>query len=96
MTLKKPTAITFAPDCTPSTLEYLINRTSLFFLDYFCQLFQHISETSTRITTSNNKKQGKKQGKKKRNNSKYKLTILNEEVDVMCLPTGYYWSFSFT
>ena len=72
---------------TPSTLEYLINKSSLFLLDYFRQLFQHINTTAknTTVTTNGNKKQGKK----KRSRSKYKLTILNEDVDITCLPTGY-------
>ncbi|CAG8698064.1 13657_t:CDS:2, partial [Funneliformis caledonium] len=31
----------------------------------------------------------KRQERKKRNNLKYKLAVLNEEIDVMCLPIGY-------
>ncbi|CAG8761720.1 7033_t:CDS:1, partial [Funneliformis caledonium] len=52
---------------------------------YFRQLFQHINTTAktTNVTVNVNRKQGKK----KRRHSKYKLTILNEDVDVTCLPT---------
>ncbi|RIB16837.1 hypothetical protein C2G38_1479581 [Gigaspora rosea] len=69
---------------TPSNLEYLANKTSLFLLDYFHQVFRHI-KTVGNITD----KSWKKQGKKKKEVLKYKLAALNEEVDVMFLPTGY-------
>jgi hypothetical protein len=62
----------------------LANKTALFLLDYFHQVFQNINANTN---TTNSK--SKKQGKKKKKNIKYKLAVLNEEVEVTCLPTGY-------
>jgi len=59
-----------------------MDKIALFLLDYFHQVYQNIN-TITSTTNSKSKKTRKKE------NIKYKLAVLNEEVEVICLPTGY-------
>ena len=58
----------------PPTLNLLTEKTSLFLLEYFYEIF---------------KNHGKSKSKKIKKKMQYELVTLGETVDQKCLPTGY-------
>src|SRR6185312_6732550 len=59
------------------TLDFLSNKTSLFLLQYFQNIFYNCGQSGPKLT------------KKKKNPEIYRLVTLGKEVDLRSLPTGY-------
>ncbi|CAJ0829844.1 6619_t:CDS:2 [Entrophospora sp. SA101] len=67
---------------TMSDLEYLSEKTSLFLLNYFQQIYKNLGLLGGSV------KIGEKRKRKSKINQ-YKLASLELEVDLMCLPIGF-------
>jgi hypothetical protein len=67
------------------TLEYLTEKSSLFLLNYFYQIYNNLG-TSVPVDTI---KTGERHKKKSKIPKEYQLTSLGIKVNVMCLPAGY-------
>ncbi|CAJ0646825.1 7594_t:CDS:2 [Entrophospora sp. SA101] len=65
-----------------SDLEYLSEKTSLFLLNYFQQIYKNLGLLGGSV------KIGEKRKRKSKINQ-YKLASLELEVDLMCLPIGF-------
>jgi hypothetical protein len=67
------------------TLEYLTEKSSLFLLNYFHQIYNNLGKSIPVDTI----KTGEKRKMKSKIPKEYQLASLDIKVNVMCLPTGY-------